>query len=112
MEPFYKIISQEQIDGKSVVRVSIDGAHVIYEAHFPGHPITPGAMLIELAAQIVAADLHIDTDIKEAKNVKFLLPHHPQEHEQLTLSFDAGQNPVEVTITDGDETFARMTLQF
>ena len=112
MEAFYQIDNKEEKEDMTLVSVTVNKEHDIYKAHFPNHPITPGAMLVGVATEIVAAQLGLDTDIKELKNVKFLVPHHPQEHEHLTFAFKAGQNPVEVTVCDGEVVFAKMTLAF
>ena len=112
MEPFYKKIAARHNDGQAEICVEVQPEHEIYKAHFPGHPITPGAMLIEIATDVVGEELGIAEDIKEVKNVKFLVPHYPLEHEQLCFSFAEGQNPADVTIKDGDILFAKMTLCF
>ena len=39
---FYIIRKRTDTEGGIDYRVSLNASHVIYEAHFPGNPVTPG----------------------------------------------------------------------
>ena len=50
-DSLYHIVSCES--GKAVVR--LDPSSPVYAAHFPGYPITPGVILIEIATELLSA---------------------------------------------------------
>lgn len=112
MEEFYKVIDTRTDNNQVSVSVQVNPEHPIYKAHFPGHPITPGAMLVRMAIEIVSAQCGLAGDANEVKNVKFLHPHLPQEQNHLTFLFDAEHRPVEVTVRQNEVIYAKMQLFF
>jgi len=112
MEAFYQIENTNQEGAMTKVVVQINSEHPIYKAHFPGYPITPGAMLVRMAIEIASGQNGFAPDANEVKNVKFLHPHIPTEQDHLTFSFVAGQNPTEVIIRQDEAVYAKMTLVF
>ncbi|MBR1405677.1 MAG: hypothetical protein IJ578_01920 [Bacteroidales bacterium] len=76
----------------------------IYAAHFPGHPITPGAVLVRMAAELLGAG------ITGAKDIRFLSP-VPPEARGVLFSFEPdGEGECTVVITGGDTVHAKMRL--
>lgn len=67
--------------------VALHPDHVIYRAHFPGHPVTPGvcilALLVELLEQQQGRALMLD----EVKNLKFIAPISPLNVPIITVTF-------------------------
>ena len=45
---------------------------VIYQAHFPGEPITPGVCIVQMGKELVEDALQQELHISYVKNVKFL----------------------------------------
>lgn len=109
---FYSI-EEKKNDGVLMnVTVRLDAEDPIYLGHFPGHPITPGAMLVKMAIDLIGEQRGDDVDAQCIKNVKFIHPHHPQKNETLTFSFDATKNPVDVVVSAEGLVFAKMTLVY
>ena len=76
----------------------------IYAAHFPGHPITPGDVLVRMAAELLG------TGISGAKDIRFLSP-VPPEARGVLFSFEpAVEGECSVVITAGDTVYAKMRL--
>jgi len=112
MDAFYKIEDTKIEDGKVQISVLVNPHHPIYKAHFPGYPITPGAMLVRMAIEVVAGYCGLPNDAHEVKNVKFVHPHIPTEQQRLTYLFNVAQQPVEVVVRQEDITYAKMMLVF
>lgn len=112
MKGFYSVntILQEENTTSVLIQMNVD--HPIYQAHFPGHPITPGAMIVAMAVELINTQRSDKRDCIEAKNVKFLQPHYPEFQSRLTFIFDATVNPVEVIVRQDNVQYAKMTLFF
>ncbi len=54
------------------VDVSFNEKHPIYNAHFPGNPITPGVCIIEILKQLLESHYDLKLFMKTMRNVKFL----------------------------------------
>ena len=125
-DSLYHIVSCES--GKAVVR--LDPSSPVYAAHFPGYPITPGVILIEIATELLSAgaacgsiygcaDGCIDgvadglLELSEAVNVKFVSPVIPGEETLLTYLFAPdGEQRWKVNILCSETLCAKMTLQY
>ncbi len=80
----YKLVDRD--DRSARVRLLPDS--VIFKAHFPGNPVTPGVcqvgMVEELAEMILDCKLHL----REVKSLKYLEVLRPQPDQIVVISFD------------------------
>ena len=53
-------------------QLHLNGEHVIYKAHFPGEPITPGVCLLQMGAELLSDSVGSDLECEQFKNVKFV----------------------------------------
>ena len=91
----YDIVSRDV--GK--VTVELNGNSGIYAAHFPGHPITPGVTIVQIAVELLSLESGRTLDITQAKNIKFLVPVIPEGHTRLSFCF-VGENEIKVYLQD------------
>jgi len=68
--------------------IVLDASHFIYQAHFPGDPITPGVCVIQIAKELLEDHLQQRLSVKSVKNVKFLREISPVESRQVTFAFE------------------------
>jgi 3-hydroxyacyl-[acyl-carrier-protein] dehydratase len=82
-------ICRQTADGADIrYEIRLDGKHVIYQAHFPGEPITPGVCIIQTANELLEDYLHRRLELRTVKNVKFLGVISPRETPCVTYTFD------------------------
>ena len=73
-------VSCMNIDGLSgLFTVDFNPSCFIYQAHFPGEPITPGVCIVQIGKELLEELLHRSLDIATVKNVKFLSVISPRE---------------------------------
>ena len=81
----------------------------IYGAHFPGHPVTPGVTLVQIAVELLSEQEGKPLEIVAAKNIKFLIPVMPGT--MLRYRFAAsGTDGWDVSVFRQDDLCARMNL--
>ena len=91
--------------------------HLIYQAHFPGNPITPGACLLQTAGELLQRKLGRPLYLKASKNVKYLNVLVPAEGKEVRFAFSSlAENETEckaqVTIADEAQVYTKMSLTF
>ncbi len=64
--------------------------HPAFAGHFPGNPILPGVVLLDVALQIIANSSGIALDICELGSVKFLSPAMPGDELLIQHTLTAG----------------------
>jgi len=64
--------------------------HPAFAGHFPGNPILPGVVLLDVALQIIVNTSGIALDICELGSVKFLSPAMPGDELLIQHTLTAG----------------------
>lgn len=70
-EEFYKIEDFTESETEINASISLNRSHWIYSAHFPGHPVTPGAMLLEILTEIVSKREGRRMRLESSGNIRF-----------------------------------------
>ena len=91
--------------------------HLIYQAHFPGNPITPGACLLQTAGELLQQKLGRPLFLKSSKNVKYLNVLIPAKDKEVRLTFSniaetETECKAQVVIADEASVYTKMSLIF
>lgn len=119
----YKIISKEEVNSIFNYTVELNPSCVIYQAHFPGEPITPGVCIVQIGKEVIE-DLLLEQssesrrlEIIKAKNMKFLSVISPNETPILTyqirkLGFSDDNMTIEtqIVVNSDDKSMANISL--
>ena len=75
-----------KIDGKNFsVEVRFDPTHPVFAGHFPGKPVVPGVILVEILEKAASKIVNRKLLIIEASNLKFMHVIDPGFHGTVTL---------------------------
>ena len=66
----FSIISEEA----STTRIQLHEEHPIYQAHFPGNPITPGVCIVQMIGELAERQVGHSLILCKIANLKFLAP--------------------------------------
>lgn len=102
-------------DGMYEAVVRLMPQSVIYAAHFKGMPVTPGACLLQMAAEVASACVGSPLETGAAHDIRFLQPVLPGQTERLRLhiAFSAAEGdsrPCMIRFMDGETLYAKMKL--
>jgi len=109
----YLYTLQQISDTSAHIRLLPDSP--IYEAHFKGMPVTPGACIIQMACELVGASVGKVLDVEEASDIRFLHPVLPTEITELEFQYSRPQAEEQpdvwsVQVVSGDTLCSRMKL--
>lgn len=115
LKDFFKIISTEIIDNEALIELELNPQHSIFQGHFPGHPITPGVCVTQMAVDLFSHIQQQEYMMTKAKSVKFLHIIKPEENPRLHYRMNwesiAGQQfRIKATTYHGDTTFAKIDI--
>lgn len=115
LKDFFKIISINTTDNESFIELEINPLHPIFQGHFPGHPITPGVCVSQMAVDLFSHLMQQEFVMCKAKSVKFINIIKPTEtprvHYQLNWEQVAeGQYQMKALVYHEDITFAKINI--
>jgi 3-hydroxyacyl-[acyl-carrier-protein] dehydratase len=84
----YKIVGKTTQERVVCYDIALDATHAIYQAHFPGEPITPGVCLVQMTQELVEDHLHQPCRLCGIRNVKFLSVVSPADHPRVTYRLE------------------------
>ena len=112
----YTILEKQETDNKVSYILQLNADHLIYAAHFPGQPITPGVCVVHIAVELLTDYLQHPLEIRKVKNVKFLSVLSPVEHPTVTYELSKiaempdGQLKAQVFVMVQEKEIAKLSL--
>lgn len=71
----YHVIAQDD----SSFTIRFNAQHSVFAGHFPGHPIVPGACLVQIAEDLLSERLGKSVAFTSVHNLKFRQPVYPDK---------------------------------
>lgn len=111
LNDFFTIVSQSD----DAYQVEFNPSHVIYQAHFPGNPVTPGVCIIQTIVELLEQRLGCPLALRCVTNVKFVAPISPLTSPRVDVRFSSvavaeGQVKARGTIADGNLIVTKFSL--
>ena len=91
---------------------------IIYKAHFPEQPVTPGVCIISMATELLETLSGMSLSLTEVLNAKFLAVINPDVTKSLSYSFpkttSLPDNRIKVSVIVANKTtvFAKLSLVY
>ena len=103
-------------DGVIKADLSINPGSPIFKGHFPGHPVVPGACMLQLVKDVLQSALGYSVQIKKAGSLKFVGMIEPTvaASVQLELGYNIDEDLIKVSgkLNDGDRVCFKMQGRF
>lgn len=111
----YNIINKETAGEVTTYTISLIPSSIIYAAHFPEMPITPGVCQIQIVKELLEDCLNKMLIIQGVKNAKFVSVLTP-ENKSIKVSLSKIKQEdnlfkVQAVIVDEQTTYAKLSLQ-
>ncbi|MGX5853655.1 3-hydroxyacyl-ACP dehydratase [Dyadobacter jiangsuensis] len=111
----YKITSLDQTSEQITCTLQIDAAHPVFQGHFPGSPVLPGVVQLEMVKAVLSKALGKVFALKEMSTCKFLEVLNPTETSELTIQIQyKGMEPLDVNAAGkyGEKTYFKARASF
>ncbi len=116
-ENLYKILSFDSEERRFDLELVPD--YLIYKAHFPELPITPGVCIIQIASELMKEMSYGEIELKTVSNAKFLAVINPLKTANVTYSFkkivaDEQEKTIKISVivSNNDIVFAKLSLVY
>lgn len=81
----FSIKNIAQQDGIILAVLNIDPGSEILKGHFPGHPVIPGASMLQTLKEVLEAALKTSIILKKGDSLKFMRMIDPENTETVLL---------------------------
>ena len=117
LDNLFHIESIKEAENGFAALLCCNPEHLIYQAHFPGNPITPGACLLQTAGELLQRKLGRQLFLKASKNVKYLNVLVPSKGKEVRFTFSnlvesKTECKAQVVIADEASVYTKMSLTF
>lgn len=75
--------------GQSGFNIILNPDHLIYKAHFPGQPVTPGVCILQMLQELLSIEIGKQLFIKNIKNAKFISMMSPVTDSRVSVMFSS-----------------------
>ena len=82
---FYSVVNTEIREDEVITEILINKSHEIYNGHFPGRPVTPGVILMQLFKDEAERQTGRALILKSGDNIKFTSVVNPNQGDHLFL---------------------------
>lgn len=115
LDSLYTIVSDNPVENGHEFDLRLNPEHFIYQAHFPGEPITPGVCIMQIAVELFEVAIKTPIALECVKNIKFLRIISPDEVTEVKYSLqkiskEDGSRKVQVTVSANGDIYAKLSL--
>jgi 3-hydroxyacyl-[acyl-carrier-protein] dehydratase len=95
-DDFFTISSKQKENNSYRIMLELNAMHKIFEGHFPGQPVVPGACMLQMVKEVTEIILDKKVQLTKADNLKFLQVINPSEHRslQMDLTFNISEDGI------------------
>ena len=115
LSDLYTITSLDQVPGQITCTLQIDAAHPVFQGHFPGAPVLPGVVQVEMVKAVLSKARGKAFALKEMSTCKFLEVLNPAETPELMLHIQyKGYEVLDVNASGkhGEKTYFKARASF
>ena len=91
LKEFYSVVDSGRTETEFVTEIRINKDHDIYRGHFPGLPVTPGVILMQLFKEEAERQTNKKLQLEQANNVKFMAVVDPNTEAHFFLHSEIQQ---------------------
>jgi len=88
LNSLFEIVESSGSNTGFSVTIRILADHIVYIGHFPGYPVTPGVVLIQMVHELIEHHLKKSIRLVEIFNCKFLKIVNPEKESLAIISVD------------------------
>jgi 3-hydroxyacyl-[acyl-carrier-protein] dehydratase len=92
----FNITLSDHEDGAVHAKLEVNRDSDILSGHFPGHPVVPGASMLQAVKEVLETALNTPIKLKKAEHLKFMAMIEPENTPfvDLDITYEPGDNGV------------------
>lgn len=92
---FYNILNFEATNDRVIARIALNKSHKIYGGHFPGQPVVPGVVQLQMVKEMMEKATGKSLFLVEIASAKYLNMINPMQSEKIDIEINFQANSVD-----------------
>lgn len=85
---FFQVLKTSVREAGFSIYIKLNPDHIVYSGHFPGHPVTPGAIQLQIVHELLENQFGRKLKLKAMPRCKFLKILNPNETSHIVVHFE------------------------
>ncbi|GGB85448.1 3-hydroxyacyl-ACP dehydratase [Dyadobacter sediminis] len=85
LNDLYNILNFNCLEDELISEIRLNASHRLYQGHFPGMPVTPGVVQLQIAKELLEQHLHKNIRLDTLRTCKFLHILNPVENPRIQI---------------------------
>ena len=85
---FFEVLETSVTEAGFFTAIELNPGHMVYSVHFPGHPVTPGVIQLQIVHELLENQFGRKLKLKTMPQCKFLKILNPNETLQLVVHIE------------------------
>lgn len=115
-DSLYHVISVTNADNAINAVIELQPGNEIFQGHFSGQPVLPGACMLQMVEEILESELQIAYRLQKAENLKFLTMVDPRQNNTLYLelnySVEESSTHINASLNTSEQTAFKLQATF
>jgi len=112
LNDLFEITESSANESGLTVIIKLFAGHIIYSGHFPGHPVTPGAVQLQIIHELLEHHFGKRIQLIALDDCKFLKIVNPEKQEEIRIAiqFNVDGQLLQVTVlgNEGEDVFLKL----
>lgn len=113
---FFKILETGYADGHLTTVIRLEPKHEIFDGHFPGNPVTPGVVQLQMVKEILENYFQRELKLMTMSRCKFLKILNPNDTPVLTIRMEILSAGDEIRVIasgqDKENTYFKLNAEY
>lgn len=89
---FFNILESSESSTGFITTIELNPSHIVYIGHFPGHPVTPGVIQLQIVQELLENHSSKKLKLISMPQCKFLKILNPKETPQILVHIEINSN--------------------
>jgi 3-hydroxyacyl-[acyl-carrier-protein] dehydratase len=85
---FFKVLETSVSETSFITAIELNPGHIVYSGHFPGHPVTPGVIQLQIVHELLEKYFCENLKLISMPRCKFLKILNPNETSQIVVHIE------------------------
>ena len=85
---FFEVLETSVSEVGFITTIELNPGHIVYSGHFPGNPITPGVVQLQIVHELLEKYFGKNLKLISMRQCKFLKILNPDETSQIVVHID------------------------